>query len=78
VLAVSFLGLDAALLIAAALVGGEPALFGWAAVFVLAAAGVVLLRRQYARRLREIARAREALRAEVRSLRPPRTTRNGA
>jgi hypothetical protein len=78
VLAVSFLGLDAALLIVAALVGREPALFGWAAVFVLAAVGVVLLRRRYARRLRDIARAREALRAEVRSLRVSEKSRNGA
>jgi len=78
VLAVSFLGLDAALLIVAAHVGREPALFGWAAVFVLAGVGVVLLRRRYARRLLDITRARAALRAEVRSVRAPGKTGHGA
>jgi Flp pilus assembly protein TadB len=58
------------------MVGGAPALLWWAAVLVLASVGVVLLRRRYARRLRDIAQAREALRAEVRALRAPGGTRD--
>ena len=74
--AVAVLGLNAALLITAGMIGGEPGLLIWAAVFVLGGVGVLSLRRRYARRLRDIAHARNQLRVELRHLHAPGEPRN--
>jgi hypothetical protein len=71
VVAVGFLLLDAVLLAAAGVWTDRPALIGWGAAFVLAAGGVIVLRRRHARSLAEIARARALLRQELRSVRAP-------
>lgn len=71
VLAVGFLLADGVLLGAAGLVDGRPLLVVWAAAFLAVAGLVLVLRRQYLRRLDEISRARALLRQELRSLRPP-------
>jgi hypothetical protein len=63
--------LDAVLLAAAGLWTGRPALIGWGAAFVLAAGGVIILRRRHVRSLAEIARARALLRQELRSVQAP-------
>ena len=76
--AVAVLGLNAALLIAAGMVGGEPALLIWAALFVVCVVGVLVLRRRYARRLRDIAQARNQLRAELRHLHAREEPRNSS
>jgi hypothetical protein len=49
----------------------RPALIGWACAFVLAAGGMILLRRRHVRSLGEIARARALLRQELRSVKAP-------
>lgn len=71
VVAVGFLLLDAALLAAAGLWTARPALIGWSLAFVLAAGGVLQLRRRHVRSLREIAAARAMLRQELRSVKAP-------
>jgi hypothetical protein len=56
----------------------QPALLGWSVAFVALAGGVVLLRRRYLRRLDEIARARDALRREIRGLTPQSDRERGS
>jgi hypothetical protein len=71
VVAVGFLLLDAALLGAAGVWTARPGLIGSGAAFVLAAGGVILLRRRHVRSLAEIARARALLHQELRSVKAP-------
>jgi hypothetical protein len=75
--AVGFLLLDAALLGAAAVWEGRPALAAWSAAFVALSLGVVVLRRRYRRRLQEIAHARALLRQELRTVVPRRESGEG-
>lgn len=75
-LAIGFLLLDAVLLGAVAVWDARPGLFAWSGVFVVLAAGTLVLRRRYVRSLEEIARARDALRRELRAPPPPHPSRD--
>lgn len=78
VLAVGFLLLDAALLGAAGLWDHRPVLLVGAGACLALAGAVLVLRRRYARTLREIAAARARLREELRAVKPrPREERGG-
>ena len=70
-MAVGFLLLDAALLVVAGILDRRPALLGGSVVCLALVVLVLTLRRRYARRLAEIAKARAMLRQELRAVKPP-------